>query len=38
MELECEVISNIEDNGSFYVRLLNEETREQREKFQEELK
>ena len=38
MERECEVISDLRDNGSFYVRILDEETPEQREKFQEELK
>ena len=38
MERDCEIISDLEDNGSFYVRILDEETPEQRQKFQEELK
>ena len=38
MERDCEVISDLRDNGSFYVRILDEETPDQRQKFQEELK
>ena len=38
MERDCEVISDLRDNGSFFVRILDEETPEQRQKFQEELK
>ena len=38
MELDCEVISELKYNGSFYVRILTEDALEKRIKFQNELK
>ena len=38
MELDCEVISELEENGSFYVRFLKNENLQRRIDFQTELK